>query len=379
MRRFRSALGAKQTFAPPITWVITFASSLLKIIAVTCILQHHLMMVGEWTQVEVKTQRALRSQRDGPPKAIAPDLSIVDHFLLLQQLSLETQDETCRLSQRPLAPGSTSFVSETLIGATDLEDVMQRVARAYNMLHGGTYNRVESRPDRLVFRLNDAAFPFACDPGDRSRIAIMEGVTICVHAMLSMVMADDITPWLRVVHTRRPTVDAGRGEGLLAYWRVPVRRGSNAYLLEYSPRAASLPVRRDLAPFTTHDVYARIIASAGGRSQAAAGAGFLSQVRRILVEGDCCQTSVSGKLGLSVATLRRRLRQNNSDFRTLRSEVLADRAVHLLAEGWPVSDVADALGFSDTRSFSRAFKSWHSLTPATYRQMQKREPQTLAL
>jgi len=358
--------------------VIAFASSLRKTIAVTCILPHLLKMMGDGVQVQVRPQQALTSQQYGPPKAIAQDLSIVDHFQLLQQLSLETQDETCRLSQRPLAPGSTSFVSETLIGATNLEDVMQRVARAYNILHGGTYNRVESRPDRLVFRLNDAAFPFACDPGDRARITIMEGVTICVHAMLSMVMADDITPWLRVVHTRRPAADPGHGGGLLAYWQVPVRQGSNAYVLEYSPRAASLPVRHDLAPFTTHDVYARIIASVDGRSQATAGAGFLSRVRRILAEGDCCQTSVSGKLGLSVATLRRRLRQNNADFRSLRSEVLADRAVHLLAEGWPVSDVADALGFSDTRSFSRAFKSWHSLTPASYRQMQRREPQTLA-
>jgi len=358
--------------------VIAFASSLRKTIAVTCILPHLLKMMGDGVQVQVRPQQALTSQQYGPPKAIAQDLSIVDHFQLLQQLSLETQDETCRLSQRPLAPGSTSFVSETLIGATNLEDVMQRVARAYNILHGGTYNRVESRPDRLVFRLNDAAFPFACDPGDRARITIMEGVTICVHAMLSMVMADDITPWLRVVHTRRPAADPGHGGGLLAYWQVPVRQGSNAYVLEYSPRAASLPVRHDFAPFTTHDVYARIIASVDGRSQATAGAGFLSRVRRILAEGDCCQTSVSGKLGLSVATLRRRLRQNNADFRSLRSEVLADRAVHLLAEGWPVSDVADALGFSDTRSFSRAFKSWHSLTPASYRQMQRREPQTLA-
>lgn len=358
--------------------MITFALRLLKAIAVTCILQHPLVMAGDGVQVEVRAQRALTPRRDGPPKAIATDLSIVDHFLLLQRLSLETQDETCRLSQRPLAPGSTSFVSETLIGAADLEDVMQRVARAYNILHGGTFNRVESRRDRLVFRLNDAAFPFACDPGDRARIAIMEGVMICVHAMLSMVMADDITPWLRVVHTRRLAAEPGHGGKLLAYWRVPVRRGSNAYVLEYSPLAASLQVRRDLAPFTTHDVYARIIASVDGRWQAAAGAGFLPQVRRILADGDCCQTSVSGKLGLSVATLRRRLRQNSADFRTLRSEVLADRAVHLLAEGWPVSDVADALGFSDTRSFSRAFKSWHRVTPAGYRQMQLREPQAVA-
>lgn len=316
---------------------------------------------------ESKAQAAATGRKAGQQQTFDARLSVVDHFSLLQMLSVQTQDETCQLSQRPLALGSTSFVSETLIGATDLEDVMCRVARAYNVLHGGTFNRVESRSDRLVFKLNDAAFPFARLNGDASTIAIMEGVTICVHVMLSMVVADDLNPWLRTVHTRRPASARGHG-GLLDYWQVPVRRGSNAYILEYSPRAGAIPVRPDLAPFTTNDVYEKILQSAHAISTQSGGTGLLSQVRQMLANGQTDQATVARKLGLSVATLRRRLCQHDADFRALRSETLANRAAQLLTNGWTIADVAETLGFSDARSFSRAFKGWFCLTPAQYRQ-----------
>ncbi|MBC7987226.1 MAG: AraC family transcriptional regulator, partial [Sphingomonadaceae bacterium] len=36
-------------------------------------------------------------------------------------------------------------------------------------------------------------------------------------------------------------------------------------------------------------------------------------------------------------------------------------------EGAAVADVAEALGFSDGRSFARAFRGWTGLAPADYR------------
>ena len=71
-------------------------------------------------------------------------------------------------------------------------------------------------------------------------------------------------------------------------------------------------------------------------------------------------------MGLSVATLRRRLSGEGFTFRALREEVLNETARRLLSGGKSVSDVAEALGFSDARAFNRAFKDWNGVTPKAF-------------
>ncbi|WP_066644428.1 helix-turn-helix domain-containing protein [Sphingomonas sp. CCH16-B10] len=298
---------------------------------------------------------------------------IARHFRMLLQLSIETEDETCQLSRRPLARGTTDFVSETLAGARDLEEVMRRIARAYNLLHGGSFNRVERQADRLVYRIDDAGFPFAFDADPDAATTVMEGVLIFVHSMLSMVVSSPLDPWLRMVATRWP--GTGAADGLLGYWHVPVRRHANAYLLEYAPGAAALGIPPDLGTFTSQDVYARILATIDARQADAAHGDPVAQVRSLLGGGITDQAAIARRLGLSVATLRRRLAAQGADFRTLRAEALARRATVLLANGRAVPDIADTLGFCDARSFSRAFKAWHAVTPAQYRGRMRGEPQ----
>ena len=79
------------------------------------------------------------------------------------------------------------------------------------------------------------------------------------------------------------------------------------------------------------------------------------------------QHRVGQRLGVSVATLRRRLDQERQPpFRTLRARALDRAARSMLRNGYHPRDVAERLGFSDTRSFVRAFKRWNSMTPSHY-------------
>ncbi|WP_443018747.1 helix-turn-helix domain-containing protein [Sphingomonas sp. 7/4-4] len=82
--------------------------------------------------------------------------------------------------------------------------------------------------------------------------------------------------------------------------------------------------------------------------------------------GAQAQSEVAQKLGVSTATLRRRLADSDLSFRAIRARVLDETACALLAERRPVADVADALGFADSRSFSRAFKAWKGVTPTAF-------------
>ncbi|MEM7739910.1 MAG: helix-turn-helix domain-containing protein [Pseudomonadota bacterium] len=94
-------------------------------------------------------------------------------------------------------------------------------------------------------------------------------------------------------------------------------------------------------------------------------------VERLIGRGTADQPSVAALLGMSVATLRRRLSDEGTSFRALRTRVLSARAMDMLGSDTSMITIAAELGFADIRSFSRAFKSWTGETPNAVRRQLK--------
>ncbi|BAL95898.1 AraC family transcriptional regulator [Rubrivivax gelatinosus] len=80
--------------------------------------------------------------------------------------------------------------------------------------------------------------------------------------------------------------------------------------------------------------------------------------------------ALARRLGISRRTLERLLEREGVTFLSLRREVVQLAAKRLLARRQPLEDIAAALGYSDARSFRRAFASWTGSTPARYRARQ---------
>lgn len=73
--------------------------------------------------------------------------------------------------------------------------------------------------------------------------------------------------------------------------------------------------------------------------------------------------SAARSLGLSERSLNRRLEEAGTSIRALRAEAVRRRAEALLARGMAVGEVALALGFATTSSFSRAWRRWTGASP----------------
>ena len=76
---------------------------------------------------------------------------------------------------------------------------------------------------------------------------------------------------------------------------------------------------------------------------------------------------VARALGASTRTLKRRLRDEGTSFGALRKQVFLERALLLLDQGHGLEQCAEALGYSDAASFSRAFKRWTGDAPGRSR------------
>jgi AraC-like DNA-binding protein len=99
---------------------------------------------------------------------------------------------------------------------------------------------------------------------------------------------------------------------------------------------------------------------------------IISQVKRAIIDnlpsGTPDQDDIAKQVFVSSRTLQRRLADENTNLRALVLEVRRELAEKYIADKtMPLAEISYMLGFSDTSSFSRAFKQWTGDSPASFR------------
>jgi AraC family mar-sox-rob regulon transcriptional activator len=95
------------------------------------------------------------------------------------------------------------------------------------------------------------------------------------------------------------------------------------------------------------------------------------RVLRMLMEGDLSRLraeSVAETLGISCTTLRRRLRNDHTNYQFLLDRARQFRCEARLRERWlPGKCLADELGYLEVNSFYRAFQRWTGMSYSDYK------------
>ncbi|NQX89225.1 MAG: AraC family transcriptional regulator [Halioglobus sp.] len=99
---------------------------------------------------------------------------------------------------------------------------------------------------------------------------------------------------------------------------------------------------------------------------------IISKIKRAIIDdlpsGTPGEEDIASRVFLSSRTLQRRLAEENTSFRAVLLEVRRELAQKYLADkDIPLAEISYMLGFSDTSSFSRAFKKWTGEPPAAFR------------
>jgi len=290
---------------------------------------------------------------------------LADCCRLMRALAIGAGEETFDLSARPIMAGAAELVFSRAAQAETLGEAMREVAHGYNVLHGGVYNRVESRGQTLTFVIDDAHFRYTRPRDDYLHFAL-EFALIFLHAAVCELANEDLTQAVRRVSTQR---SAGARDGeALAFWDAPVLWGEPVYAVIYDASVGARPVCRRSRPMRLDlAIHNRILTLIEAReAQARCDGGVREAVLRALHDGLYDQSAIAERLGISTATLRRRLMADGQSFRALLQAVLKQQACLRLVETGDVGDTAETLGFSDPRSFTRAFKAWTGETPSGF-------------
>jgi len=137
--------------------------------------------------------------------------------------------------------------------------------------------------------------------------------------------------------------------------------------VEFEAAVLREPIRTaDPATATLAEQYCATEASRRGPQD-----GLLGRIRTILTSKDARRPTledVARALQTSPRSLRRSLQQMGTSFQEIVDEVLRARAEQQVRAGEAkLEQIAHDLGFSDVRSFRRAFKRWTGLNPNEYR------------
>lgn len=154
----------------------------------------------------------------------------------------------------------------------------------------------------------------------------------------------------------------------LTLFRAPVLMGGKHCTLEFGRSALALPVVRTREEFPAFfEVFPCGVFAITANA-------LPEQVAALLVasarqgDGIPTQRQIAASLEIPFSTFRRRLAVAGVTFRQLRDDCLRDVAQELLQRGdRTIQDITVHLGFSDPRTFRRAFLRWTGVSPRNWR------------
>lgn len=168
---------------------------------------------------------------------------------------------------------------------------------------------------------------------------------------------------IRLAHAKPSYADAYQ-----EYFGVPVRFDAPANVIVMKRERLSMPLKRRNPQISAAferkaQAIARAIDEKGGVADR-----VKHELHGQLSQGSASMKRTALRLDTSVATLRRKLEEEGTSFAALLEQVRREAAQRYLSKAEPtLTEVAFLLGFSDLRSFSRAFRRWTGMTPSEFR------------
>lgn len=247
------------------------------------------------------------------------------------------------------------------LSSDNLGEVFERLSRFYALAWGGIVVPITRTADALTIRwLAPEGMP------TQSRMVQLSHETglVCLVTLARLLCEAPVNPI--AVEMGGPTPDQ---PGLYEqFFHCPVTFGAPAASLSFSSLSLALPIRtsnHSLRDYTERRAEARL----GELTRRDA---MLTALHALLVralhEGQPTIAHVAKGMGMSRASLQRRLQERGLGFREFLDQTRLELARMYLADPrLALTEIAWMLAFSEQSAFSRSFKRWTGCSPFAYR------------
>lgn len=243
----------------------------------------------------------------------------------------------------------------SLLASASLRDAFERIVRYSRIVSDAAVVEFESQGGHDCLRIRPSP---GTPPADEAIDAI-----VAVYVRFGrMVLGRGFSP-LRV-RLARP--QPPRTEAFERVLRAPIEYGAGVNELWFEPLALRRPLdgANPVLARLNEQILVDYLAQHDRRA-------FAARVRAAVVErlpqGEPVAAEVAQALNLSLRSLQRRLSDEGTSFDALLTQTRRELAQSYLAERrYSVSQITYLLGFSDTSSFTRAFKRWTGQAPSAY-------------
>lgn len=244
-----------------------------------------------------------------------------------------------------------------VLAAPFLGDALARSRRALPLLHPGSDLSLRQAEGNLVFGFRSGLERVV------GHHQLDEGAIFLITFVFRQFLGEDWQPtWIEVPGQGR--LDGNYLEELAG---TEVRR--NADTAAIAVRLEDLFAANPAPPAADEIVTLGELPSLMGVSQPKTMADTVKEVMRAQLKlGDLSEDSVASRLSMGPRTLQRSLMVEGVSFRELRNTVLEARACALLSDSdISIEAIARSLGYSEPRSFRRAFHGWTGVSPGRFR------------
>ncbi|MDH4002852.1 MAG: AraC family transcriptional regulator [Xanthomonadales bacterium] len=259
-----------------------------------------------------------------------------------------------------LHPSHLGALGHAWLASSSLRTAIMRSQRFHRMLNEQVSVRVTEPPGVLQVEFRQL--------GDKRIRA--EQVDSRLGSLLHLCRANfgpDLVP--AYVCMRRSEPDDP--EAWTRYFGIPVKfnAAQDCLALRLQDVDTPLTVSSPELESLLEDIMARYLAKRDRRN-------VTNQVRLAIMEqlpsGGVQEQGIANRLHLSRRTLRNRLLMEGTSFRNLLREVRKDLVRRYLEdESYSITEISFLMGYADSSSFSRAFKSWFGVTPTECRRSKK--------
>ncbi|PWJ20342.1 AraC family transcriptional regulator [Jannaschia seohaensis] len=299
---------------------------------------------------------------DGPwdPKAMIPDNTYYD---MLERIAAQVD-----VTDLPVQVGASMRCDEygalglAWKAARDLRGSLSRVAR---------YARLWTSVVRYELRPDPRGGLYVVHREGERRLGMRlsnETTLVAAAALARQVSPVPVTPLeVRVAHPAPGSVAAHED-----WFGCPVLFGAEEDGILFSAQTLAQPnILGDegISRYLLSDLESEL-------SQIADEVPLISQTKNAIAqtlnEGAPKMADIARGLGLSARSFHRRLSEHGMSFQTLTEETRRELAEGLLRdERHSLAEVAFLTGFAEQSSFTRAFKRWVGMTPASYRKARR--------